>query len=190
MVYPKEYLSTNKTSNVDALDYILEVETERANEANSKRAYYKTITIAVTAISVFYILGLIILTIRAYRKHDKEYKSDFKNEYNREIIEEYDVPIVEYIMDKNITSNAFSAQVMNLIYKKKISVEKDEKKKPGPGHMADRHVTGPWAAVSNLVRPRSGAAQAGRRRAGRKRPRLPVRDGPRPGASGRRSGWR
>lgn len=129
MVYPKDYLSTNKTSNVNALDYILEVETERANEANSKRAYYKTITIAVTAISVFYIIGLIILTIKAYKKHDKEYKSDFKNEYNREIIEEYDVPIVEYIMDKNVTSNAFSAQVMNLIYKKKISVEKDEKKK-------------------------------------------------------------
>lgn len=129
MVYPKDYLSTNKTSNVNALDYILEVETERANEANSKRAYYKTITIAVTAISIFYIIGLIILTIKAYKKHDKEYKSDFKNEYNREIIEEYDVPIVEYIMDKNITSNAFSAQVMNLIYKKKISVEKDEKKK-------------------------------------------------------------
>ena len=129
MVYPKDYLSTNKTSNVNALDYILEVETERANEANSKRAYYKTITIAVTAIFVFYIIGLIILTIKAYKKHDKEYKSDFKNEYNREIIEEYDVPIVEYIMDKNITSNAFSAQVMNLIYKKKISVEKDEKKK-------------------------------------------------------------
>lgn len=129
MVYPKDYLSTNKTSNVNALDYILEVETERANEANSKRAYYKTITIAVTAISIFYIIGLIILTIKAYKKHDKEYKSDFKNEYNREIIEEYDVPIVEYIMDKNITSNAFSAQVMNLIYKKKISVKKDEKKK-------------------------------------------------------------
>lgn len=129
MVYPKDYLSNNKTSNVNALDYILEVETERANEANSKRAYYKTITIAVTAISIFYIIGLIILTIKAYKKHDKEYKSDFKNEYNREIIEDYDVPIVEYIMDKNITSNAFSAQVMNLIYKKKISVEKDGKKK-------------------------------------------------------------
>ena len=37
------------------------------------------------------------------------------------------MPIVEYIMDKNITSNAFSAQIMNLIYKKKVSVEKDSK---------------------------------------------------------------
>lgn len=129
MVYPKEYLTTNKTSNVNALDYILEVETERANEANNKRAYYKAITGFVTVLSILYILGLIILTIKAYKKHDKEYTSEFKNEYNREIIEDYDVPIVEYIMDKNITSNAFSAQVMNLIYKKKISVEKDGKKK-------------------------------------------------------------
>lgn len=129
MVYPKEYLTTNKTSNVNALDYILEVETERANEANNKRAYYKAITGFVTVLSILYILGLIILTIKAYKKHDKEHKSEFKNEYNREIIEDYDVPIVEYIMDKNITSNAFSAQVMNLIYKRKISVEKDGKKK-------------------------------------------------------------
>lgn len=129
MVYPKEYLTTNKTSNVNALDYILEVETERANEANNKRAYYKAITGFVTVLSILYILGLIILTIKAYKKHDKEYTSKFKNEYNREIIEDYDVPIVEYIMDKNITSNAFSAQVMNLIYKRKISVEKDGKKK-------------------------------------------------------------
>ena len=129
MTYPKELNNSTKTSGINALDYILEVETERADEANRQRAYYKTIVIACAVFTGLYLAGLIYLSLTAYKKHDKEHKSEFNNEYNREIIEDYDVPIVEYIMDKNITSNAFSAQVMNLIYKKKISVEKDEKKK-------------------------------------------------------------
>ena len=129
MTYPKELNNSTKTSGIDALDYILEVETERADEANRQRAYYKTIVIACAVFTGLYLAGLVYLSLTAYKKHDKEHKSEFNNEYNREIIEDYDVPIVEYIMDKNITSNAFSAQIMNLIYKKKISVEKDEKKK-------------------------------------------------------------
>ena len=127
MTYPKELNNSTKTSGIDALDYILEVETERADEANRQRAYYKTIVIACAVFTGLYLAGLIYLSLTAYKKHDKEHKSEFNNEYNREIIEDYDVPIVEYIMDKNITSNAFSAQIMNLIYKKKVSVEKDSK---------------------------------------------------------------
>ena len=108
----------------DALDEIIKVETKRADEANRQRAMAKAIYyvfLGITAISVIYQLISIYII---YRLFDKEYKSDFVNDYNREFIEDYDVEVVEYIMEKSVGSNAMSASIMNLIYKKKIKVER------------------------------------------------------------------
>ena len=108
----------------DALDEIIKVETKRADEANRQRQIAKVIYyvfLGITAISVIYQLISIYVI---YKLFDKEYKSDFINDYNREFIEDYDVEVVEYIMDKNVGANAMSASIMNLIYKKKIKVER------------------------------------------------------------------
>ena len=70
--------------------------------------------------------------IYIYVKFDKEYKADFKNKYNREFIDDYNVEVIDYLFNKNITPNAMSASIMNLVYKKNISVEEmpsDKKKK-------------------------------------------------------------
>lgn len=116
-------------SDTDALDKIIEVETKRANEANRKRKINKVLYFITLIISGIIFLWQIISIILIYLKYDKEYKSDFTNDYNREIIDDYNVEIVDYIMNKNVTPNAMSASIMNMIYKKNIKSEKLENEK-------------------------------------------------------------
>ncbi len=121
--------STLDHTNTDALDKIIEVETKRANEANRKRKINKVLYFITLIISGIIFLWQIISIILIYLKYDKEYKSDFTNDYNREIIDDYNVEIVDYIMNKNVTPNAMSASIMNMIYKKNIKSEKLENEK-------------------------------------------------------------
>lgn len=121
--------STLDHSNTDALDKIIEVETKRANEANRKRKINKVLYFVTLIISGIIFLWQIISIILIYLKYDKEYKSNFTNDYNREIIDDYNVEIVDYIMNKNLTPNAMSASIMNMIYKKNIKSEKLENEK-------------------------------------------------------------
>lgn len=133
MIYPKEQFmisfNENKKSNMDAKDLILEVETERANKANEERKTSRIITYVIFGVDGIYLLSLIFAIIYVYRKYDKEYISTFKNKYNREFIEDYDVEVIDYLMRRTIGSDAFSASILNLIYKKKIKAEKIDGKK-------------------------------------------------------------
>ena len=113
----------------DTLDDIIEEETKRAEEANALREdiRFKYYT-ALVATVIFYI-ALVASAIYIYIKYDKERKPIFKLKYNREFIDGYNVEVVDYLMHKNITENALSASIMNLIYKKNIKVEKIEQTK-------------------------------------------------------------
>ncbi len=122
------------TSNLDttdeiALPQIIEVENIRANEANEireniKKQYNFSINSAYSLI----VLSIIVIAY-IYVKYDKERKSKFIGKYNREFIEDYDVEVIDYLFNKNITPNAFSASLLNLIYKKNISFIEIEKNK-------------------------------------------------------------
>jgi len=118
-----------KKTNQNALDKILEIEEKRAEERNVAIKKAQTTNNIMTILSGLYIAGAIALAIYIYLKYDKEHKSDFKSQYYREFIEDYDVEVIDYLMQKNITSNAMSASIMNLIYKKKIKAEVIEGKK-------------------------------------------------------------
>lgn len=171
-----------KYSNVDALDKIVEVETELADAANAQREQYKkqleqeakTLVavakenptrenyeaafvsvsylsdselktnlqnelseilkivlkkenfIKILFISIFssWTLGLIFLIRYVYKKYDKEYETQFKGDYYREIPASYGPEILGYLLNKNVGSNELSASIMNLIYKKVIIAEK------------------------------------------------------------------
>ena len=120
-----------KTTEEKALDQIIAVEEERAQAANQARETAKknmTITYIICAI---YIVIIISWWIYVYIRFDREYKSTFTLKYNREFIEDYNVEVVDYLMNHNITPNAMSASILNLIYKKNIKVEEipSEKKK-------------------------------------------------------------
>ena len=92
------------------------------NENLRKEVKHKW-NMALLGTGVFY--GLLIVSfIYLYFKYDKERKSMFLLKYNRDFIDDYNVEVVDYLMNHNVTENALSASVMNLIYKKNISVEK------------------------------------------------------------------
>lgn len=131
MVFPKDLLSVyfegvSKLTNIDALDKILLVEEARANEANNLRNAARTKVYGTYIISGIYLLITLTLIVYIYFKYDKEFKSNFLNEYNREFIDDYDVTVIEYLFSKTITSKAFSTSLLNLIYKKNIKVEEIE----------------------------------------------------------------
>lgn len=121
-----------KKSNVKALDNIISVESERANVANNLReelTLKRNIVIYGT-----YILyaAIIVLGIFIYFKYGKSPKSGYYAKYNREFIDDYNVEVIDYLMHKKITPNAMSASIMNLVYKKNLSVVEivnDSKKK-------------------------------------------------------------
>lgn len=124
--------AVKKTTNDEALEEIIAVETERAEEQNRERQKARVLYYGFLGASILYLIFLIVAWIYVYFKFDKEYKSTFTNEYNREFIDDYNVEVVDYLMNKRITPNAMSASIMNLIYKKVITVEEiptDKKKK-------------------------------------------------------------
>ncbi len=124
--------SVLKTTNTEALDDIVSVEEKRAEQANLERMRIRNLYYGTSIISILYIIILVMVWIYVYKKYDKEFKSPFTNQYNREFIDDYNVEVVDYLMNKKITPNAMSASILNLIYKKVIKVEEiptDKKKK-------------------------------------------------------------
>lgn len=115
-----------KKSNEEALDSILKVEKERALEANRIRKRQQKLAAIANYTGIFLIIFQIVNIIYIYFKHDKEYKSDFNNDYYREFFDDFNVEVGDYILKRTITPNAMSASIMNLIYKKNIKAEKIE----------------------------------------------------------------
>jgi len=120
-------LITNKTNvkkdNNDALAKIIEVETKRADIANKLRQELKGKYDFVFYSTIIFYTSIVILGIIIYFKYGKSPKSGYYSKYNREFIDDYNVEVIDYLMNKKITPNAMSASIMNLVYKKNLSVE-------------------------------------------------------------------
>lgn len=123
-VFDKGVLNqSQKITDINALDKILTVEKQKADDANELREQYRNHQRNIKIFGVFgicLIIGLVIMIIHVYRKYDKEYKSLFTNEYFRDFPSSIDPEYVGYLMHKRIDSNELSASILNLIYKKKI----------------------------------------------------------------------
>ena len=133
VVFDKEIVPlATKKSSIDGFDFILQVEEARANKANMQRNIAKNRMLIITAVFVIDLIFVFSTAIYYFIKHDKERKSAFYGKYYREFIEDYNVEVIDYLFNKSISANAMSASIMNLIYKKNISVTKetyDNKKK-------------------------------------------------------------
>ncbi len=124
---PKSGFNENlflKKDNTAVKDSIVKAEDAIVKKDNLLRKKAKTIYYALIAMVVSFYILLVILWIFVYKKYDKERKPKFTLEYNREFIDDYNVEVIDYLMKQNITPNAMSASLMNLIYKKNVSVVK------------------------------------------------------------------
>lgn len=122
-------INESKKSKMDAIPIIEKIEQERADQANSQRNVQAFLYYGLYILDFAYIGLLIFLFVYVYIKHDKEYKSSFSGKYYREFIDDYSVENIEYLMNKNLTTKAFSTSILNLIYKKNIDVEEISTKK-------------------------------------------------------------
>lgn len=109
-------------SNQDAFDEILKVEKKRADEANKERKKLKLIYNIFKYVSITIFGFYIVSFIRIKIKKKQLSKVDFDAKYYREFIDDYNVEVIDYLFKKNVTPNALSAAIMNLVYKKNISV--------------------------------------------------------------------
>ncbi len=114
----------SKINNDDVKDSIIESEDAIVAKDNALRKKYRAYFYTIEGLSIGYYVLLIGLWIYVYKKYDKERKPKFVGEYNREFIDDYNVEVIDYLMNSTITPNAMSASLMNLIYKKNVSVEK------------------------------------------------------------------
>ncbi len=118
-----------KQRNDDVKNSIIATEDEIVRKDLEQIAYVKKIYTRSVIMTVIFYIVLVIVWIYSYFKFDKERKPVFQNDYNREFIEDYNVEVIDYLMNKNITPNAMSASIMNLIYKKNIRCEEIENEK-------------------------------------------------------------
>lgn len=139
-VFDKEAVKdSTKFSHVEALNTIVEVETEKAEAANLEREEARKqverdrkITLFMTVVSSVlggaWLIGLGFLIFNVYKKHDKEYESTFKTEYFRDFPADYNPSTVGYLFHQNVSNNDLSACLLNLIYKKVVTFEPLDKK--------------------------------------------------------------
>ncbi len=128
-IFDKEVIkNSSKVSNTEALDKIVEIETQKANEANLKRKHYRQIIFMLNAFYLLTFIIIIIIIYKFYHKYDKEYKASFNQKYFRDFPADYGPEILGFLLNKRITSNEFSAVILNLICKKHIKVETLDKK--------------------------------------------------------------
>jgi uncharacterized membrane protein len=102
--------------NVNAKDAILSFEKEQTELADKKFFVGNTVAIIIYAI---YVLIICFIAFIAYKKYDKEYVSDFYNEYYRELPADYSPAVMGYLYKfRNIDDDDLSATLLDLIRRK------------------------------------------------------------------------
>lgn len=86
----------------------------------------QTITVGIF-IGWILLIGLLIYI--SYLKHNKKIETGFHQQYYRDFPAEYSPGVLEYLMKKKITTNTFSATILDLIRKKVIKVEESSNSK-------------------------------------------------------------
>lgn len=110
---------------------IIKKEDEIVRKDNELRRKNKIVFKTFQGMCIAFYVILIITWVYVYKKYDKERKPKFIHKYNREFIDDYNVEVIDYLFNNDITPNALSASIMNLIYKKNISIDKTNYDKEG-----------------------------------------------------------
>ena len=95
-------------------------------EIMEKEEDYNQTASIIASIVIVCLLGT---GIYIYFKCDKEYVVDFDHKYMRDFPDNFSPSTVEYLMKKKITEESISAEILYLIYEKKIKATEDKEKK-------------------------------------------------------------
>ena len=103
-----------------ALDKIIKVENERANEAKKNNKQLDFIMYFILIISLIYIIGMIILVIYIFINYDKKVKAKKLKK------DKIDIALINYAYNQKITYNTFISVFLELIYHKNVSMKKNK----------------------------------------------------------------
>ena len=103
-----------------ALDKIVKVEKERANEAKKNNKQLDFIMYFILIISLIYIIGMIILVLYIFINYDKKVKAKILKK------DKIDIALINYAYNQKITYNTFISVFLDLIYHKNISMKKNK----------------------------------------------------------------
>jgi len=146
MTFDKSLVTTEKKTNIDKLSSIINEETILADKANKDREeaikleeerqeyleqqqkeweeLVKKKNKSLILLSSVWLIIAIIVVIDYYKKHDKEYDSNFTNKYFRDFPSNHSPEVIEYLMNKKVSTIGLTASILNIIYKKGFIVEK------------------------------------------------------------------
>lgn len=124
VLFPRSSITNPNPNNVinkDGYEYLKGLENKIAKEDSFYMEYGNIvaiiITLALIALFIYAVVG-------AYKKYDKEYKSDFFNDYYRELPATYEPAVMGYLVNfKDVNRNDLTATLMDLIRKGFIEVD-------------------------------------------------------------------
>ena len=121
--------TATKFSGMDAEDAIVDYETELARIANEERERIRQQNHMIIISSLVWLGTAIILTIVVFKKSKDSKKTNFSMQYYRDFPADYGPEVLQYLLEKKIDEKSLSATILNLIYKKVLTVEEIEGKK-------------------------------------------------------------
>ena len=111
----------NNKVNIDALNDILDFEKNQEKEADKN---YLIGNVGAIIVLVVFVVILLVVIFICYNKHDKEFKSDFYNEYYRELPADYSPAVMGYLYKfREIDDDDLTATLLDLIRRKYLILD-------------------------------------------------------------------
>lgn len=107
--------------NINALNSILEFENNQETSANVK---YKVGYIGAIIVFATFLVLIGLMAIRCYRKYDKEFPTDFMNDYHMELPAEYPPAVMSYLYKfREVDDDDLSATLLDLVRRKYLILD-------------------------------------------------------------------
>ncbi len=120
--------NVTKKTNELAFAKIIELEENQVKKESTIKKQEEQNEKIMVSLCYTYMICLFLWWLFVYFYFDREYPPKYKEKYYKEVIEAYELPAVEYLMENTITSASFVATLYNLIDKKKILLTKKDNK--------------------------------------------------------------
>ncbi len=107
--------------NINALNSILDFEKDQSKTANLK--YVLGIVVTITLYVIFIVI-VGFMTVICYKKYDKEFPTDFMNDYHMELPAEYPPAVMSYLYKfREINDDDLSATLLDLVRRKYLILD-------------------------------------------------------------------
>lgn len=113
-----------RESKQKALEEILKFEIKNNKDVNAERKVTNLMIQSITSSSITYLGIIFVLWIYVYFRFHKEHKVKIDKKIQPDLIYDYNIELVDFLVHKDIKRNTFNASLLNLCSKNNIEVKK------------------------------------------------------------------